>query len=72
MSLVCIYHNIILNYPNKAILPYSQSLNSFVGHAQQLEMESNGKIALSNNTITKNNTSQIIFGETGTQGQHSF
>lgn len=64
-------HNTNLGYNCRAILPYSQALNRFPAYIQQLEMESNGKtVNINGEKIT--NTGEIIFGESGTNGQHSF
>ncbi len=56
-----------------AVLPYSQALEFFPRHLQQLEMESNGKgIDRSGHVIADYQTAPILFGEPGTNGQHAF
>ena len=57
-------------YSSKAIVPYNDELADFVGHLQQLEMESSGKDK--NLTSDKKSSSQVIFGDLGTNAQHSF
>jgi glucose-6-phosphate isomerase len=61
-----------LNYPVTAILPYSQALSRFPAHLQQLDMESNGKSVNRDGQLINYLTGPIIFGEPGTNGQHSF
>jgi glucose-6-phosphate isomerase len=60
-----------LRYSSRAILPYSQALVRFAAHIQQLDMESNGKQAMITGEAIEN-TGPIVFGEPGTNGQHSF
>ncbi|KAM0675259.1 glucose-6-phosphate isomerase [Gurleya vavrai] len=66
-----LYYNNDLNYNNKCILPYDQYLEKLPSYLQQAEMESNGKSATRDNTSQKN-TGMIIWGEVGTNAQHSF
>ncbi len=73
MALIGIWNRNFLNLPYLAILPYAQNLLYFPAYLQQLEMESNGKnIDYEGKKITDYNTSPILFGEVGTNGQHSF
>ena len=61
-----------LNYPSKAIIPYSFALKNFTNHIQQLDCESNGKnINLTGEQINYK-TGPIILGQAGTNAQHSF
>lgn len=62
----------IQGYPATAILPYSQALSRFPAHLQQLDMESNGKSVDRNGVPVDYSTGPAIFGEPGTNGQHSF
>jgi glucose-6-phosphate isomerase len=55
-----------------ALLPYCQNLNHFTDYIQQLEMESNGKSVNICDEIINYNTAAIIWGATGTNGQHAF
>jgi glucose-6-phosphate isomerase len=50
----------------------SQALVRFPAHIQQLDMESNGKGVSSDGQHLSYDTGEIIFGEPGTNGQHSF
>ena len=55
-----------------AVLPYSQALSRFPAHLQQLDMESNGKSVNRFGEPVDYVTGPVIFGEPGTNGQHSF
>jgi len=61
-----------LGRPTVAILPYSQALSRFAAHLQQLDMESNGKRVDRNGAPLSYATGPVVFGEPGTNGQHSF
>ena len=62
----------LLDAPTLSILPYSQALIRFTAHLQQCDMESNGKHIGKNGEFVDFNTGPIIWGEPGTNGQHSF
>ncbi|MBQ3030789.1 MAG: glucose-6-phosphate isomerase, partial [Agathobacter sp.] len=62
----------VLGYLDTAVLPYSQALSRFPAHLQQLDMESNGKSVNRFGEPIDYGTGPIIFGEPGTNGQHSF
>ncbi|MBQ0072267.1 MAG: glucose-6-phosphate isomerase [Spirochaetales bacterium] len=66
------YLRSVMNYPSTAILPYSQALSRFPAHLQQLDMESNGKHVNRFGEPVDYVTGPVIFGEPGTNGQHSF
>ncbi|MBQ2576036.1 MAG: glucose-6-phosphate isomerase, partial [Lachnospiraceae bacterium] len=71
-ALIGVYERNVLGYPSTAILPYSQALSRFPAHLQQLDMESNGKSVNRFGEPVDYPTGPIIFGEPGTNGQHSF
>lgn len=71
-ALIGVYERNILGYPSTAVLPYSQALSRFPAHLQQLDMESNGKSVNRFGEPIDYVTGPIIFGEPGTNGQHSF
>ena len=71
-ALIGIYERNVLGYPATAVLPYSQALSRFPAHLQQLDMESNGKSVNRFGEPVDYVTGPIIFGEPGTNGQHSF
>jgi len=71
-ALIGVYERNVLGYPATAVLPYSQALSRFPAHLQQLDMESNGKSVNRFGEPISYVTGPIIFGEPGTNGQHSF
>ena len=71
-ALIGVYERNVLGYPATAVLPYSQGLSRFPAHLQQLDMESNGKSVNRFGEPVEYVTGPIIFGEPGTNGQHSF
>lgn len=71
-ALIGVYERNALGYQNTAVLPYSQALSRFPAHLQQLDMESNGKSVNRFGEPVNYPTGPVIFGEPGTNGQHSF
>ena len=71
-ALIGVYERNVQGYPATAILPYSQALSRFPAHLQQLDMESNGKSVNRDGAPLNYLTGPVIFGEPGTNGQHSF
>lgn len=71
-ALIGVYERNVLGYLCTAVLPYSQALSRFPAHLQQLDMESNGKSVNRFGEPVSYSTGPVIFGEPGTNGQHSF
>jgi glucose-6-phosphate isomerase len=71
-ALIGVYERNVLGFPTTAVLPYSQALHRFPAHLQQLDMESNGKSVNRDGEDLAYATGPIVFGEPGTNGQHSF
>ncbi|HOV63077.1 MAG TPA: glucose-6-phosphate isomerase, partial [Spirochaetia bacterium] len=71
-AMIGVYERNVLGMPATAILPYSQALSRFPAHLQQLDMESNGKSVNRDGRPLSYPTGPVIFGEPGTNGQHSF
>ncbi len=71
-ALLGIWNRNFLTLPTTAIIPYSQALSRFPAHLQQLDMESNGKRIDKKGQAVDFDTGPIIWGEPGTNGQHSF
>ncbi|MEE1085634.1 MAG: glucose-6-phosphate isomerase, partial [Schaedlerella sp.] len=71
-ALIGVYERNVLGYSDTAVLPYSQALSRFPAHLQQLDMESNGKSVNRYGEPIDYPTGPVIFGEPGTNGQHSF
>ena len=71
-ALIGVYERNVLGYGATAVLPYSQALSRFPAHLQQADMESNGKSVNRFGEPVNYVTGPIIYGEPGTNGQHSF
>jgi len=71
-AMIGVWERNFLGYPYTAVLPYSQALLRFPAHLQQLDMESNGKSVNRDNERLNYSTGPVVFGEPGTNGQHSF
>ena len=71
-ALIGVYERNVLGYQTTAVLPYSQALSRFPAHLQQADMESNGKSVNRFGEPVNYVTGPVIFGEPGTNGQHSF
>ena len=71
-ALIGVYERNVLDMGTTAVLPYSQALSRFPAHLQQLDMESNGKSVNRDGESISYKTGPVIFGEPGTNGQHSF
>lgn len=71
-ALIGLYERNVLGLPSTAILPYSQALSRFPAHLQQADMESNGKSVNRYGEPVNYVTGPVLFGEPGTNGQHSF
>ena len=71
-ALLGIWNRNFLHLPTVAILPYAQALLRFPAHLQQLDMESNGKRIDKKGLAVNFSTGPVIWGEPGTNGQHSF
>ncbi|MBQ0059074.1 MAG: glucose-6-phosphate isomerase [Lachnospiraceae bacterium] len=71
-ALIGVYERNVLGYKATAVLPYSQALSRFPAHLQQMDMESNGKSVNRFGEPINYVTGPVIFGEPGTNGQHSF
>lgn len=71
-AMIGIYERNVLDMPFTAILPYAEGLSRFPAHLQQLDMESNGKSVNRAGGKLDYSTGPVVFGEPGTNGQHSF
>jgi glucose-6-phosphate isomerase len=72
MGLLAIWYNNFFQAQTIAVLPYEQYLKRFPAYLQQLAMESNGKSVTLDGARVDYQTSPIVWGEPGTNGQHSF
>jgi glucose-6-phosphate isomerase len=72
LGLLTVWYNNFFGAQTLGIMPYSDNLRRFTAYLQQLQMESNGKhVDLEGNRVNYE-TGPIIWGEPGTDGQHSF
>jgi glucose-6-phosphate isomerase len=71
-ALLGIWNHNFLGFPTYGLMPYSQALIRFPAHVQQLDMESNGKRIDKQGRPVSYQTGPIIWGEPGTNSQHSF
>ena len=72
MGLLTVWYNNFFGAQTVGIMPYADNLRRFPAYLQQLQMESNGKhVDLEAHRVTYQ-TGPIIWGEPGTDGQHSF
>lgn len=72
MALLGIWYVNFFDAKSEAILPYDQYLHRFAAYFQQGNMESNGKYVDRSGNKVDYSTGPIIWGEPGTNGQHSF
>ncbi|MFT5122342.1 MAG: glucose-6-phosphate isomerase [Kiritimatiellia bacterium] len=72
LGLLGVLHNNFFGYETHAILPYDQYLHRFPAYFQQGDMESNGKSTDREGHSVPYQTGPIIWGESGTNGQHAF
>jgi glucose-6-phosphate isomerase len=72
MGLLTVWYNNFFGAQTIGIMPYSDNLKRFPAYLQQLQMESNGKHVDIDRQPVSYQTGPIIWGEPGTDGQHSF
>jgi len=71
-ALLGVWYTDFFGTQSAAVLPYDQYLARFPSYLQQLIMESNGKSVTLSGARVRYATSPVIWGEPGTNGQHSF
>ena len=72
LALIGIWNRNFLDISAHAVLPYAERLTMLPRHLQQVEMESTGKSVGLDGEALDYATGPLIFGEVGTNGQHSF
>ncbi|HMO51718.1 MAG TPA: glucose-6-phosphate isomerase [Kiritimatiellia bacterium] len=72
LALLGVWYNNFMGAESQAILPYDQYLHRFAAYFQQGDMESNGKSVDNQGEPISYQTGPILWGEPGTNGQHSF
>ena len=72
LALIGVWNRNFLGLPSHAVLPYDNHLHRLPAYLQQLEMESNGKNVRRDGTPVECETCPVIWGEAGSNAQHSF
>ncbi|MBN2789828.1 MAG: glucose-6-phosphate isomerase [Candidatus Delongbacteria bacterium] len=72
LALISIWYINFFGTDSEAVLPYDQYLHRFPAYLQQANMESNGKSVDREGKTLNYSTGPVIWGEPGTNGQHSF
>ena len=72
MALLTVWNRNFLGATSTAVLPYDQYLKRFPAYLQQLTMESTGKHVSIDGAPLSYPTGPVLWGEPGTNGQHSF
>jgi glucose-6-phosphate isomerase len=70
-ALVSVWHRNICGFEAWGCMPYDQRLKLLPAYLQQLIMESNGKSVRADGEPSGLQTAPVVFGETGTEAQHS-
>jgi glucose-6-phosphate isomerase len=72
MGLIGVWNQNFLGRDSLAVLPYDSRLRRFPAYLQQLEMESNGKRVTIEGQPVDYSTGAVLWGEPGSNAQHSF
>jgi len=72
MGLLTVWYGNFFGASTTGVFPYDQYLSRFPAYLQQLSMESNGKRVTLGGAAVDYDTGAIVWGEPGTNGQHSF
>ena len=72
IGLLRVWYSGFLGAGSLGVMPYAADLGRLPAYLQQLEMESNGKSVTRDGHPVKVDTGPIVWGEPGTDGQHSF
>jgi glucose-6-phosphate isomerase len=72
LALVGIWQINLMDLRTHCVLAYDERLRRFPAYLQQLEMESNGKSTTLDGHPVARPTCPVVFGEPGTDAQHSF
>ncbi len=72
MGMLGVWNRNFLGLDSHAVLPYDQRLHRFPAYLQQLDMESNGKRVTAEGMPVECDTGAVVWGEPGSNAQHSF
>ena len=72
LGLLDVWYRNFHGFTSRSIAPYHCALRRVPAYLQQLEMESNGKRVDATGEALPFNTSPVLWGEPGTNGQHAY
>jgi glucose-6-phosphate isomerase len=72
LGLMDVWNRNFHRFTSRCVAPYHQGLVRFPAYLQQLVMESNGKCVDADGQVLPYDTSSVVWGEPGTNGQHAF
>ncbi len=72
MGMLGVWYRNFYDYPAHLLLAYDARLGKIAKFTQQMDMESNGKAVDRDGNAVRTTTGPVIFGEPGTDSQHSF
>jgi glucose-6-phosphate isomerase len=72
LGLLDVWYRNFHGFTSRSIAPYSSALRRWPAYLQQLEMESNGKRVDRDGQPLPFDTSPVLWGEPGTNGQHAY
>ena len=72
LGLLDVWYRNFHRFASRSVAPYHQGLKRLPAYLQQLEMESNGKCVDVDGQPLPFDTSPVVWGEPGTNGQHAY
>lgn len=72
LALLGVWNSNFMGAKSHAVLPYDNRLERFPAYLQQLQMESSGKRVRHDGRDVRADTGAVIWGEAGSNAQHSF
>ncbi|MFP6640871.1 MAG: glucose-6-phosphate isomerase [Myxococcota bacterium] len=72
LALLGLWNSTFLGCDTHCVVPYAEALRHFPAYLQQLDMESSGKRVDQAGREVDYSTGPVVFGQTGTNGQHAF
>jgi glucose-6-phosphate isomerase len=72
LGLLDVWYRNFHGFTSRSIAPYHSALRRLPAYLQQLEMESNGKSVDAQGRALGYDTSPVLWGEPGTNGQHAY
>lgn len=72
LALCGVWHNNFCNHHSLGVIPYNDALGLLPMYLQQLDMESNGKSVRLDGEAVTYATGPVVWGQSGSNGQHAF